>query len=101
MRELVTIQATERLRLILSQRIGRDNSAFQYDRNEKLSRAARVYGAVQNVIPATLQSRVLYLSHYAVLTVHPGGSQMYDLMRWELYLSHMENDLYQGFQDCN
>lgn len=57
-------------------------------------------GAVQIVVPQSLRSRILYLSHYTMAAAHPQGAKMYDTLRRTHYWPKMHKDVFKTAQNC-
>ena len=78
-------------------------SHFSLTSNGLLVRHSPRDNAVQMVVPASLQSRVMYLSHYPVTAGHPQGSKMYDTLRRTHYWPRMYRDVFdyaKGYRAC-
>lgn len=58
-------------------------STINYDRNKFLVRTTSIDGAVQKVVPTSLQPCLSHHSYYPFLAKHPGKRGMYDSMRLE------------------
>ena len=80
--------------------VGEANSNFDYDRYGFLVRRSPLDGALQRVVPKSLQARVLHAAHYPRLAGHPGGTRMYLTLRRDYYWPHMANDAYATVKSC-
>ena len=78
-----------------------DNSKFKYDHNGFLVRRSSIDGALQKVVPKSLQARLLYLAHYPRLAGHPGAIRMYYTLRREYYWPMMASDVYNTVKECS
>jgi len=76
------------------------HSPFKMQANGLLVRQSPKDGAIQTVIPETLQPRVLYLAHYPLLAGHPKSTKMYETMRRQYYWPRMMEDVTQTAKDC-
>lgn len=92
-KEMVVAKNTERFCRLMTQTVGQSNSLLGYDRNVQLKISSAVYGVVQKLIPNNFQSRILQLSHYAILSCHSGGRRMYDSMRYDFCWPHLAYDV--------
>ena len=64
-----------------------NNPKCQYfeDHHGLICRRAKKDNAVQIILPKTLRRQALPLAHYPRLAGHPGGSRMYQTLRWTFY----------------
>lgn len=53
--------------------VGTSGTPYQYDKYGFLVHVTTLAGALQNVVPKTLQATIHYLSHYAVMAGNPGA----------------------------
>lgn len=61
---------------------------------------ARIYDALQKVIPTSLCEPILYLEHYPVLTGHTKERPPYDTLQSEYYRAYMASDAYTSIPHC-
>lgn len=81
--DLIVNQAQDRTGNELTRKVGLANTSF--DTNEILIRTSRIDQPQQMMVPPSQQARVLYLAHDALLTGHPGGTRMYEIMSRKYY----------------
>jgi transposase InsO family protein len=60
-----------------------------------------VDGSIQIMVPLSLRSRLLYLSHHPPIAAHPGGQRLYASLRRHYYWPRMVSDVYQVVAQCD
>ena len=98
--ELLAAQKQDRSCQRYAHTVGCPGSQFTFDHAGILTRISKIDGALQKVLPASLQPRAIYLGHYTPLSGHPGSRRMYDSLRRELYWPFMASDIAQSVKDC-
>jgi len=98
--EMILAQSEDKYCQQLTATVGTPGSIFDINRLGVLVRISKLDGAVQVVVPLSLQPKLLRLGHYSLLAGHPGSRRMYDTMRHEFYWPNMARDVYQVVLDC-
>lgn len=62
---------------------------------------APIHVAVQKCISTSLQTRLLYHSHYTAWADHPGKRRMHYSMERKYYLSPLPNEIYWTVRECH
>ena len=75
-------------------------SQFEYNHQGYLLRKSSLDGALQKVVPLSLRSRVLYLSHYPRFSGHPGDIKNFLTLWTDHYWPLMANDVFSVSRDC-
>lgn len=73
---------------------GRSNTRSNVDSDGVLPRVFEIDGASQGLVPGSVRTLSLHLSHYSLLAGHPGEHCIYDSIRKKLYGPHMTIDVY-------
>lgn len=76
------------------------DSNISYDSKGYLVRIARLYGALQIIVPANLRKRVLYLAHYLLLEGHASATRMFHSLRREFYWRFMASNVFYTVCNC-
>ena len=99
--DLVREQATDPLCISLRARAAETNSTPYYESaSGLLVRISPRDKREQVVVPETLRSRILQISHHSKLAGHPGAIRMYNTLRRSYYWPSMSLDVYNTVRNC-
>lgn len=73
---------------------------YSFNRFDFLICKASIDGALQKVVPKSLQARTIHLLDYLVLSRRPRQRFMYDILRKHFYWTHMARDDYALIKNC-
>jgi hypothetical protein len=77
------------------------DSLFDYEDSGVLVRRAPLDGALQIVVPASLQPRVLHLEHFPRTAGHPGVTRMFRSLRKRYFWKSMSADVSETVRQCD
>ena len=98
--ELIREQTTDPECQTYAASAGQD-SLFDYNAAGLLIRRAPLDGAVQVVVPAALQPRILYLEHFPRSVGHPGVTRMFRTLRKRFFWKKMAADVADTVRNCD
>lgn len=81
--------------------VGTPGTLLDVDQDGFVVRSSQEDGALQMLIPAAFQNRLLYLNQDPVAAGHAGARRMYDSMRQKLYWPQMANDVDEYVPNCS
>lgn len=80
--------------------VGKPGSLYLYDKNGVLTRQARIYDSLQQIVRTSLHVLILYFKNDLVLARHHGERRLQDTLRRKYRWHHMANDAYTKVSAC-
>lgn len=98
--EIIYEQSTDDFCKTAALSVGITGSQYSVDKSRFLIRQASIDGALQMVVPKSLQVQVLHLSHHPVLSGHPGQRRMYHTLHHNYYWPQIAKEIYELVDSC-
>ena len=98
--EFVTEQRKDPYCIEIAKSAGSPKSEFTFNNQGVLVRVSKFDGAIQQVVPKSLQDRVIHLSYSPLSQGHPGESRLYSTMRLRFLWPFMYDDLVHHVRNC-